>query len=403
MASIKILLRKKANAQGEYPIVMRIVKNRKSKTITLGLVTHLKHWDNKKSEFKRTHPNSNQRNRILLKLHQRALKVIDDFIASKTDFSLLQFEENFRGKKMTHNGRLLGFFDEIIEEMKASGRISNAHAYKSTRDSLEKFKGSKIMFQEVTPVFLEKYEVYLRNKGNQNGGIAFKMRELRSIINKAITREIIPQEWYPFRAYKISRLKSNPEKKALTLEEFKRIRDINLDKHPHLYNSYYFFLFSIYTRGMNFQDMMLLKWSNIQNGRIYYTRSKTKGKFNLEVIEKAREILDYYSAQNRPTDYIFPILLKQGLTEQQIFYRKTKVLRKYNKDLKELAQLAKIDKKLTSYVARHSFATILKMSGTSVEKISEMMGHSDVQVTMSYLRSFDNEVLDVENRKFQDL
>ena len=403
MASIKILLRKKANSQGECPIVMRIVKDRKSKTITLGISTVPKDWDEKLSRFKRSHTNWNQRNRILLGLEQKALKIIDDFIASKSDFTLKQFEEIFRGQKASKTSNLLDFFDEIIEEMEMSGRISNAHAFKSTRDSLKKFAGKKISFQEVTPIFLEKYEVYLRGNGNQDGGIAFKMRELRSIINKAITRKIIPLELYPFREYKLSKLKSNPAKKALTREEFKMIRDVNLEDHPYLRDSYNYFLFSIYTRGMNFQDMMLLKWSNIQNGRIHYTRSKTKGKFNLEIIENAQTILDYYKAQNRLTEYVFPILLKEGLTQQQIFYRKSKVLKRYNKNLKELAELAGLNKKLTSYVARHSFATILKMSGTSVEKISEMMGHSDVQVTMSYLRSFDNEILDLENRKFQDL
>jgi len=403
MASIKILLRKKANSQGECPIVMRIVKDRKSKIITLGISTIPKDWDHKTSRFKRSHTNWNQRNRILLGLEQKALKIIDDFIAGKKEFTLSQFEEEFRGQKISKTSNLLDFFDEIIAEMETSGRISNAQAFKSTRDSLSKFAGKKIPFQEVNLVFLEKYEVYLRGSGNQDGGIAFKMRELRSIINKAITRKIIPQEWYPFREYKLSKLKSNPAKKALTLDEFKMIRDVNIEEYPNLQDSYNYFLFSIYTRGMNFQDMMLLKWSNIQNGRIHYTRSKTKGKFNLEIIENAQSILDYYKSQNRLTEYVFPILLKEGLTHQQIFYRKTKVLKKYNSCLKELAELAGLNKKLTSYVARHSFATILKMNGTSVEKISEMMGHSDVQVTMSYLRSFDNEILDLENRKFQDL
>ncbi len=403
MASINILLRKKANARGEYPIVMRIVKDRKSKTITLGISCLEKDWDFNNKRFKKSHSNWNQRNRILLKLEQRALKIVDDFLAQKVDYTLAQFEEKFRGTKLTKTSNVLEFFDMIIKEMVDADRISNANAYKSTKDSLLKFKGNQIPFQSVTPEFLEKYETFLRMNGNQNGGIAFKMRELRSIINKAITRKLIPQEIYPFRDYKISKLKSKPVKRALTIDEFRSIRDIDLSEHPHLKETHNYFMFSIYTRGMNFQDMMLLKWSNIQNGRIFYTRSKTKGKFNLEVIDKAQEILNYYKRQNRFTQYVFPILLKEGLTAQQIHYRKCKVLSKYNKRLKELGQLANIEKPLTSYVARHSFATILKMSGTPIEKISEMMGHADVNITMSYLKEFDNETLDKENRKLMDL
>ena len=122
-----------------------------------------------------------------------------------------------------------------------------------------------------------------------------------------------------------------------------------------------------------------------------------------EIIENTRKILTYYKLQNRPTQYVFPILLHEKLTPEQIHYRKQKVLKTYNSRLKEIALLAGVEAKLTSYVARHSFATILKMKGTSIAKISEMMGHADVSVTMNYLKEFSNEDLDIENRKFLNI
>ena len=187
------------------------------------------------------------------------------------------------------------------------------------------------------------------------------------------------------------------------MDEFKRIKELDLKENAHLVEALNYFLFSIYTRGMNFMDMMLLKWSDIQDERIYYTRSKTKGQFNIDINIKVREILDYYKSQNRSSKYVFPILLKDDLTPVQIFNRKHKVLGRYNSKLKEIGKLAKIDKELTSYVARHSFATLLKHSGTSIDKISEMMGHSSVEITMSYLKDFESEVLDKENQKLLDL
>lgn len=162
-------------------------------------------------------------------------------------------------------------------------------------------------------------------------------------------------------------------------------------------------MFSVYARGMSFKDMMHLKWSDIQNGRIFYVRSKTKEKINLEIISPLQDILDYYKEQNRPTSYVLPILLKEDLTPTQIFNRRHKVISRYNKRLQEIAELVKLNKKPTSYVARHSFATILKMTGTPIEKISEMMGHGDVSVTIAYLKEFSNEDLDKENRKFINL
>src|SRR5690606_20499997 len=122
----------------------------------------------------------------------------------------------------TQRVKVINFFNEIISEMTRSGRISNAKAYNDTKDSLKKFNGKNFSFEDVTPTFLEKYEVFLRENGSKNGGIAFRMREFRSIFNKARKRKLIPKEPYPFEDYKISKLKTETNKIALTLEEYKQ-------------------------------------------------------------------------------------------------------------------------------------------------------------------------------------
>jgi integrase/recombinase XerD len=399
--TIKLITDSRPLSNGKHRVYLSIIKNRKRKIISLGLECKIEDFNNE--TFNKNHPNHQLENELLLNLKSRALKLLRNFQLKEQDFTLDEFEDEFRSRKTTTDVLLVEFFNEIIDEMIRAGRISNAKAYQSTRDSIIKFNGKKTKFKGITLTFLEKYEVFLRENGNQNGGIAFKMRELRAILNKARRRKIIPKEPYPFEDYKISKLKSNATKRALSIEDFKKIRDVDLTDKPYLMEAYHYFMFSIYTRGMNFKDMMHLKWSDIQNNRIHYTRSKTKGKFNIEIIDNAQKILDYYHTQKRPTKYVFPILLHENLTPQQIDNRKQKVLRRYNLKLKEIAKLVGIDTRLTSYVARHSFATILKMSGTPIEKISEMMGHADVSITMSYLKEFTNEDLDQENRKFMDI
>ena len=399
--TIKIVLRKKVRKDGMYPISLRITKNQKSKFINLNMFCLESDFENE--QFKKSIDNFRGKNRILLKLKGRALKIIDDFILIGRDFALAEFEDKFRGNKKDSEINAIDFFDEIIDEMRSSGRIGNANAYKESRDALIRFESKTIYFRDITPAFLEKFEVYMRGRGNKNGGISFKMREVRALFNKAISRGIISQDLYPFKFYKISKLKSKKNKRALKINEFKKIKGLGLSKRPDLVEAHDYFLFSFYTRGMNFVDMMKLKWADIQGGRIRYTRSKTKGQFNIEITGKVQEILDYYKSQNRLTEYVFPILLDNDLTPQQIANRKHKVLSRYNKKLKEIRELAGIESPLTSYVARHSFATILKQKGASTDVISELMGHSDVQVTMTYLKEFDNEILDKENRKLLDL
>ena len=152
---------------------------------------------------------------------------------------------------------------------------------------------------------------------------------------------------------------------------------------------------------MNFADIMLLKHTNINNGKITYTRKKTGVKLNLKVLPQAQVVLEKYQTD---TCYVFPILLRDDYTAAQIENRKKKVLRRYNKDLKDLAKLAGItSENLTSYVARHTYATLLKFSGISTDIISQSMGHSSVLVTANYLKEFGNEMIDQANDVLSNL
>jgi integrase len=145
---------------------------------------------------------------------------------------------------------------------------------------------------------------------------------------------------------------------------------------------------------MNFADMINLRWENIIDERIYYTRSKTKGNFQIKVIQPVQEILDFYKKYPSKTNFIFPILLKENLTPSQIENRKNKVLKQFNYALKEIGKLAIIQKPITTYVARHSFATCLKQKGISTDIISESLGHQNLAITQAYLKEFDNSILD---------
>jgi site-specific recombinase XerD len=121
--------------------------------------------------------------------------------------------------------------------------------------------------------------------------------------------------------------------------------------------------------------------------------------FKVKILPPVKKVLDYYLNQNSATEYVFPILLRDDLSAVQIENRKQKTLKRFNKELKELANIAKVAKNVTSYVIRHSYATNLKQLGVSVEKISQSMGHSSVEITNSYLKDFETEEIDFENEK----
>ena len=275
MAKISIMLREAPNKEGMYPVVFRIIKNRKIKLITLGMNCHKTDWDQKSSQFKKSMPNHIQKNLLLSKLKQKAWMIIDQFNIDEVDFTLNQFEEKFRGKESSKI-TVLEFWEDKIKDLNLAGRTGNARAHHDTKTSFFKFcKNQKILFKEITVEVVDKYETHLRANGCNDGGIGVRMRELRAVFNDAIKKGVTQEKYYPFKIYKVSKLKSSGFKKALTREEVRLIENFDEVKYPHLREAKHLFVFSYYTRGMNYADMLKLTWSNVINDKIYYSRAKT--------------------------------------------------------------------------------------------------------------------------------
>ena len=220
------------------------------------------------------------------------------------------------------------------------------------------------------------------------------MRAIRALFNKAIERGIVKESLYPFKKYKISGLRGKGFKRALDFEEIMRIVNVDLSNHSHLVDTRNYFVFSFYTRGMNFADMMGLEWKDVEKNAIYYTRAKTKGNFSIAIMPPVREILDHYRINGYGNKYVFPLLYRENYTPTQLADRKHKMLGIYNKNLKELATICEITKNVSSYVARHSFANCLKQKGVATDVISESLGHQNLTVTQAYLKELDTQVVD---------
>jgi integrase len=395
MASVKIVLRKKILSDGTYPVFLRVTQERQSKFYKTPFSAKAEEWVTPTGNFNKRNANHIQNNRLLLKFRERALKVITELEIDNPDYTIYDFDRKYRITYNPLKNNVFTFWDEIIEEQTKAGRVGNAKVNKDAQTSVKIFHQFRnLTFKELNPTFLNKYEVFLRSRGGTDGGIGVKMRAIRAIYNMAIQRGLVKESLYPFRAYKLSKLKGRAAKRALNFGEVMRIVNKDLKDHPHLVHTKNYFVFSFYTRGMNFMDMMQLEWKNIHSGYIHYTRSKTKGNFSIKILPPVQKILDYYELNSPGYKYVFPILLKEDLSPTQIAYRKHKTLGTYNKQLKELAKLCEIKKNISSYVARHSFANSLKQKGVATDIISESMGHQNLAVTQAYLKELDTVVLD---------
>ena len=404
MAAIKVVLQKVKRANGTYPVRIRVTKNRKSKYFKTIFYALPGEFDEKAEQFTRKYANYVQSNRVLLKFKDRALKIYTELEYENEDFSLTDFERAFvsSAKPAQIIDNFFYFWNDLIMDLNTAGRTGDARIHKHSYAALKKFNGStQLKFEQIDMTFLQKYENRLRSQGGTNGGISVRMRSIRTVYNLAISRSDIKSktgrrlnENYPFKKYKISRLKSNPIKKALPYLDMMKIVNMDISKYPHLILSHKLFVFSFYTRGMNFTDQMLLEWIQISGNKINYYRSKSKGSFNITILPPVREILDYFKENSRGTKYVFPILLKDNMTPIQIENRKHKTRKQYNKDLKEIAFHCEIDTNLTSYVARHTFANSLKQLGVATDVISESLGHQNLAVTQAYLKGLDSSVID---------
>ena len=155
------------------------------------------------------------------------------------------------------------------------------------------------------------------------------------------------------------------------------------------------FILSYLCSGINFTDIANLKPGNIIDNRLQYIRQKTGKKISLQLSPDANQIIRRHQKTTAQSGYLFPILdIKTHKTAIQKQNRIHKVLGKTDKGLKRIAELTEINISLTTYVARHSFATVLKKSGVNVALISEALGHSDLATTQIYLGSFENEQID---------
>ncbi|OWP74648.1 site-specific integrase [Flavobacterium oreochromis] len=400
MATRQLILRNKPKADGTLPIAFKIYLGAKSKIITTPFSVMENQWDSTNKRIKSNHERYKVMNESLKQLDSRLENVVIDLEAEGIDYDLNDIDLRFRNysnENKVKTTTVFSYFQKRIDGLNAIGKFGYAKTIKDSMTSLFKFEKNKdLKFRDITFEYLNNYEMFLR-KTCENGGIKIKMTDIRTLFNLAIKEGYAKETDYPFKKYSIQkRLKSKPLKIALREEQFNKLKKFNFDLHKKYENTFKMFLFSYYVGGMNFIDIAFLKWENVRNGRLIYTRSKTKQNFNMPITIEAQNILNYY--KNYPktggVDYIFPIIMKDNLTDKQLYDRYKRCLKKFNIELKFIADSVGIDEDLTSYVGRHSMATHLKFNNISADVISQLMGHSSVSVTNSYLKDFEDEVID---------
>lgn len=289
------------------------------------------------------------------------------------------------------------FFQLVAERIKNFSRKGKYKTAANYRCALKQFmafrQGLPISIMDISTCIMKDYQDFLVQKGLKMNTISLYMRMLRAAYNYAWDDDFIENERRPFR--KVFTGQEKTRKRALSQKVVRQIVNIHLND-PALEFVRDLFLFSIYMQGMPFVDMAYLKKCQLQNGYIVYRRRKTNQTLKVKIVPLAQKIIDRYETKGGEFSYLFPIL-SDGHRDTPIVY--ASALRLYNKRLERISKLINLNEPLTSYVSRHTWASLARACGISDTIISEAMGHTNIETTTIYLAALDTDIIATANEK----
>ena len=292
--------------------------------------------------------------------------------------------------RLTKETSLFNFMHGVIAQLKQLDKVRTSETYTATLKSFMAFREEQdVPLDGITSDLMLLYEAHLKAMDVRMNTISFYMRNLRAVYNRAVEKGLTPQN-NPFRHVYTGVDKT--VKRAIPIKSIKALKELDLSLKPSLDFARDMFLFSFYTRGMSFIDMAYLKKSDLKNGILTYRRRKTGQELTIKWEKCMDEIIAKYPKNE--TDFLLPIITMQSNERKQY----DNALHLVNYHLKDISEMLRLQRPLTMYVARHSWASAAKAKNVPLSVISEGMGHDSEATTQIYLASLETSVVDKANK-----
>jgi site-specific recombinase XerD len=392
MASVKTKFRKSTRKEREGVLYFQFIHARKIKLITTRFRLYPSEWDARLSAVI-TESTDKERHLYLqhlkdsLKTEVRQIRDLIAILDKQGDYTARELAEYYISHSF--NGYFFPFVKYRIKDLVSENRIKTASIYETTRRSFYRFRqGEDIRIEKIDGALMQRYEAYLKDNKVSTNSISCYMRVLRVVYNLAVEKGLAVSR-NPFRDVYTGIDKTS--KRAVNEEVIVTLCRLDLSADSSLQLARDLFIFSFYTRGMSFVDMANLEHANLKRDYLVYSRSKTKQTLRIKMEKCIEEIIERYKDATID-NYVLPIYSTQNRDYNSH-------LRTYNKRLKRLSGMLNLEKPLSSYVSRHSWATIALRKGISVQIISEGMGHENEKTTRIYLASLDQSVIDNANAR----
>ena len=395
-------------------LYFQIIHNRVVRQLNTDYKAFAEEWD---AESKSVVVNGNRSN-LLLGIQERLAwdvarleKVVRSLETERRRFTADDVITMFH--KLTKESSLFTFMHGVIAQLKQLGKVRTSETYTATLKSFMAFRDEQdVPLDGISSDMMLMYEAHLKARGVRMNTISFYMRNLRAVYNRAVEKGLT-QPNNPFRHVYTGVDKT--VKRAIPIKAIKALKELDLSMKPSLDFARDMFLFSFYTRGMSFVDIAYLKKTDLQNGILTYRRRKTGQELSIKWEKCMAEIIAKYP-ENK-TDYLLPIIKEEGNGRNSVSHQaclngrvvtdegKANERRQYdntlhlvNYRLKELSTMLKLQRPLTMYVARHSWASAAKSKNVPLSVISEGMGHDSEATTQIYLASLETSVVDKANK-----
>lgn len=393
MTTVKIKFRQSSVEGKPGRIVFSITHLRRVAIITTDYKIYSNEWDNAKQKV--VFCSNASRNNALISIVQniqwdieRIKNIIEDLSSTFGTYTVNDIVIRFQ--QQNEHRWLLKYFSSVISRLKQLGHIGTAKNYTSTLNSISKFRNNQdIPLCAITVQFVEEYQAWLSANRVKTNSISFYMRIFRAVYMRAI-QQGYTNDRHPFKtAYtKIEKT----AKRAVTFDEIKRIKELELSSFPPIELARDIFMFLFYSRGMSFIDAAYLRKSDMKAGVISYRRHKTNQLISVSANKYILRIIAKHSSKDTP--YLLPIL-SNNIDSLRRQYESA--LRIVNQHLKKIAELANIGTNLSTYTARHSWATIAKFKGIPTSIIADALGHDSEKTTQIYLSTISSEEIDRAN------
>lgn len=397
MATVKVKFRASLVSGKEGTLYYHLIHQRRQRWISTAYHVFPGEWNDKKSVIIVSNRNNRQAHLQLIQSQidwemKQMQRVIRDKDAEGIPYTIDDIAREIQQRPQSQS--VFAFFRLQIdkkEQMQCFGTKSN---YVSAANRFMEFRGNEdLAFSQMTTEMMEMYQAWLWNRGVGQNTVAFYLRTLRTLCNKAVEAgQAPPNDIFAH----VQTANVRTAKRAITVKDIRKIEKLKLPTGSSLGKARDLFLISFYLRGMAFVDMAFLKKTDLKGSMINYNRRKTHQNLNIEWMKPMQAIIDKYAEQTKESPYLLPILTGKE-SSPYTAYRKIEHNTNYN--LKRIGEMVGLKIPLTTYVARHTWASVALHMNIPIATISQGMGHNSYKTTQIYLQSLDVATINEANKR----